>query len=147
MLFASTNPEATATLHVAGYRGGDEPTFKLGQPRYNRARHMVSYKAKPLNNKPLPGRAARAAATARTFGGASLAIQGAPQPSLLVEPTTHPCPERLDHHLLGLPCGDRPAAGKLGDGLGAPVPRRPGAHDRPSGERDPTTAPKLMPFG
>jgi hypothetical protein len=91
MLFAPTTPEATATLHVAGHRGGDEPTFKLSQPRYSRARHMVSYKAKPLNNKPLPGRAVRAAATARTFGPASLTIQGAPQPSLDVQPNTYPC--------------------------------------------------------
>ena len=92
MLFAPTTPEATATLHVAGHRGGDEPTFKLSQPRYNRARHMASYQAKPLDKKSLPGRAGRAAQAARTFGAASLAIQGAPQPSVDVQQTTYACP-------------------------------------------------------
>ena len=92
MLFAPTSPEATATLHVAGHRGGDEPTFKLSDPRYDRARHIVSYRAKPLNGKALPGRAGRAAQTGRTFGPASLTIQGAPTPSLLVRQMTYPCP-------------------------------------------------------
>jgi hypothetical protein len=92
MLFAPTTPEATATLHVAGHRGGDEPTFKLSLPRYNRAHHTVSYQAKPLDKKSLPGRAGRAAQAARTFGAASLAIQGAPQPSVDVQQTTYPCP-------------------------------------------------------
>ena len=91
MLFAPTSPDATATLHVAGHRGGGEPTYKLSQPRYNRARHIVSYRAKPLNGKGLPGRAAGAAGTGRIFGSASLTIQGAPTPSLLVEPSTYPC--------------------------------------------------------
>ena len=92
MLFAPTTPEATATLHVAGHRGGDEPTFKLSQPRYSRARHMVSYRAKPLDNKSPPGRAVRAAGTEHAFGAASLTIQGAPQPSVNVQQTTYPCP-------------------------------------------------------
>ena len=56
---------ATGTLHVAGDRGGDEPSFQLSQPRYNAARQAVSYRAKRLDNKPLPrGR----------FGAASLSI-------------------------------------------------------------------------
>lgn len=92
MLFATSTPEPTATLHAAGHRGGDEPTFNLSQPRCNRARHMVSYQAKPLDEKSLPGRAGRAAQAARTFGAASLAIQGAPQPSVDVQQTTCPCP-------------------------------------------------------
>ena len=91
MLFTPTTPEATATLHVAGHRGGDEPTFKLSQPRFNRARQMVSYEAKPLDNKRLPGRSARAAQTARMFGPASLTIQGAPTPSMTFQPNTYPC--------------------------------------------------------
>jgi hypothetical protein len=91
IVFATTNPEATATLQLAGYRGGDEPTFKLSDPRYNRARQMVSYKAKPLDNKRLPGRSIRAAATARTFGPASLIIQGAGTPSMTFQPNTYPC--------------------------------------------------------
>jgi hypothetical protein len=37
---------ATGTLHVAGYRGGDEPSFRLSKPRRNAARHTVSYRAK-----------------------------------------------------------------------------------------------------
>jgi hypothetical protein len=91
MLFTPTTPGATATLHVAGHRGGDEPTFKLSQPRYNRARHLVSYQAKPLNSKTVPGRSIRAAATARTFGPASLTIQGAGTPSMTFQPNTYPC--------------------------------------------------------
>ncbi len=51
---------ATGTLHVAGHRGGDELIFKLSKARYDRARRTVSYRPKPLNNKPLPSRAARA---------------------------------------------------------------------------------------
>ncbi len=72
----SPKAPATGTLHVAGHRGGDEPTFKLSRPRYNAPRQTVSYRAKPLNNKPLPRRAARAGgrAGARRFGAASLSI-------------------------------------------------------------------------
>jgi hypothetical protein len=91
-LFSPKTPEATGTLHVAGHRGGDELTFKLSRPRYNRARQTVSYRAKPLNNKPLPSRAVRAAQTARRFGPASLTIQGASQPSVDVQQNTYPCP-------------------------------------------------------
>ena len=72
---------ATGTLHVAGHRGGDEPTFRLSRPRYNRARRTVSYSAKPLDNHRLPGRAARAAGAARRFGAASLSI--VPHPALM----------------------------------------------------------------
>jgi hypothetical protein len=54
-------------------------------------RHLVSYRAKPLDNKRLPGHAVRAAATARTFGPASLTIQGASAPELDVQPNTYPC--------------------------------------------------------
>jgi hypothetical protein len=68
-------------LHVAGYRGGDEPSFRLSKPRRNAARHTVSYRAKRLDKKPLPGRAARAAgAPGRRFGAASLSI--VPHPRL-----------------------------------------------------------------
>src|SRR4051794_22378875 len=91
MVFGPMTPEATATLHVDGHRGGDEPTFRLSQPRYNRARHLVSYGARPLTNKTVPGRVVRAAATARTFGPASLTIQGASPPELDVQPNTYPC--------------------------------------------------------
>jgi hypothetical protein len=91
MVFGSTTPEATATLHVAGHHGGDEPTFMLSDPRYDRPRHMVSYKARPLDKKHLPGRAGRTAAVESTFGAASLTIQGAPQPSVDVQQTTYPC--------------------------------------------------------
>lgn len=69
-------------------RGGDELTFKLSQPHYDRARHTISYKVTPLNRKSLHGRAFRTAGTARTFGAASLTIQGAPQPLVTVQQTT-----------------------------------------------------------
>jgi hypothetical protein len=54
---------ATGTLHVAGYHGGNEPSFRLSTPRRNAARHTVSYKAKRLDKKRL-----------RRFGAASLSI-------------------------------------------------------------------------
>jgi hypothetical protein len=63
---------ATGTLHVAGHGGGDEPAFRLSRPRYNAARRTVSYRAKPLNKRRLPGRGAR-------FGAASLSIVPHPQ--------------------------------------------------------------------
>jgi hypothetical protein len=66
---------AMGRLHVAGRRGGADPTFRLSNPRYNAARHTVSYRAKPLTNKPLSGGAARAAGIpVRRFGAASLSI-------------------------------------------------------------------------
>jgi hypothetical protein len=79
-MFAPDKP-ATGTLHVAGHRGGDEPTFRLSDPRYNPARRTVSYRARPLNNKPLPSRAARAAGLAGggKFSAASLTIVPAAQ--------------------------------------------------------------------
>jgi hypothetical protein len=67
---------ATGTLHVAGLRGGEEPTFRLSRPRYNASRRTVSYRAKPLNKKRVPG---RAAGVARRFGAASLSILPAPR--------------------------------------------------------------------
>jgi hypothetical protein len=63
---------ATGTLHVAGLRGGDEPVFRLSRPRYNATRRTVSYRAKRLNKRLLPGRRAR-------FGAASLSIVPHPQ--------------------------------------------------------------------
>jgi hypothetical protein len=80
MAFAHGQP-ATGTLHVAGNRGGDELTFRLGKPRYNPARHTVSYRAKPLSHKPLPGRAG-GHRRGRTFGAALLTIVPAPQAGL-----------------------------------------------------------------
>jgi hypothetical protein len=76
LLFKPGTGAATGTLHVAGHRGGDEPTFKLTKPRYNAARHAVSYKVMPLGDGRLPGRTARAAGNpARgSFGAASLSI-------------------------------------------------------------------------
>jgi hypothetical protein len=65
---------ATGTLHVAGHRGGDEPAFRLSRPRYDRAHRTVSYRAKPLDNRGLPRRAARAAGAPRRFKAASLSI-------------------------------------------------------------------------
>ncbi len=91
-LFSAETPAATGTLHVAGHRGGDELTFKLSRPRYDRARHRVSYKVKWLGKGRLPSPAAQAAGAARRFGPASLTIQGAPQPSVDVQQTTYPCP-------------------------------------------------------
>jgi hypothetical protein len=65
---------ATAVLHVAGHRGGDEPSFRLSRPRYNAARRTVSFKARRLDSKRLPAAAAGTAGIARTrslFGTSS----------------------------------------------------------------------------
>jgi hypothetical protein len=92
MLFSSKTAAATGTLHVAGHRGGDELTFKLSKPRYNRARRTVSYKAKPLGNGRFPRRAAaQAPAAARRFGTASLSIVSAPQGSVNVQQQSYGC--------------------------------------------------------
>jgi hypothetical protein len=92
MLFSPKTPAATGTLHVAGHRGGDELTFKLSNPRYNRARRTVGYRAKPLNHKPLPSRAAaQAAGAARRFGPASLSMVAAPQGSVNVQQQSYGC--------------------------------------------------------
>ena len=92
LLFARAKPAPTGTLHVAGHRGGDELTFKLSRPRYNRARRTVSYRAKPLTSKPLPGQAIHSAGAARDFGAASLSII-APQdgPALQLGTDTYTC--------------------------------------------------------
>jgi hypothetical protein len=80
---------ATAILHVAGHRGGDEPSFRLSNPRYRAARRTLSFTVKPLDRKRLPGRAnatgtaqtplrttasSTAAAQARSFGPSSLTV-------------------------------------------------------------------------
>ena len=85
VLFSPGITSAIGTLHVAGHRGGDEPTFRLSRPRYNASRRIVSYRAKPLNNKRLPGRGAR---KPPTFGAASLSLLDTPQVS---RPLTQTC--------------------------------------------------------
>jgi hypothetical protein len=110
-LFSGGKPAAIGALHVAGHRGGDELTFKLTKPRYNRARRTVSYKVKRLANGGLPGRAAaQAAAAARRFGAASLSIIGATQPSVSLTNTYQPCDDQPQYtcwlggfHASGLP--------------------------------------------
>jgi hypothetical protein len=74
-LFLPGQP-VTGVLHVAGFRGGDEPTFSLTQPRYNASRRTVSYVAKRLNTRHLPRRGAGAAqsSTPTQFGAASLSM-------------------------------------------------------------------------
>src|SRR4051812_27061363 len=83
-LFGSGVAPATGTLHVAGDRGGDESTFSLSRARYSASRHTVSYAAKPLNQRSLPSRGARAAqnGAAQQFGAASLSIVPSPQVTL-----------------------------------------------------------------
>jgi hypothetical protein len=78
-LFKPGSAAVTAILHVAGHRGGDEPTFELTKPLFNAARHTVSYRIKRLGDGRLPGRAARAAGqpSRRSFGVASLSMVGA----------------------------------------------------------------------
>jgi hypothetical protein len=72
-MFLARKP-ATGTLQVAGQRG-DDRKFRLSKPRYNAARHTVSYRAKPLTNKRSSGAAARAAGVpVGRFGAASLSI-------------------------------------------------------------------------
>jgi hypothetical protein len=73
---------ATGRLHVAGQRGGRDPRFKLTKPRYNAARHTVSYRAKSLGKRPSPSGATHAAGipALRNFGAAKLSI--VPHPRL-----------------------------------------------------------------
>jgi hypothetical protein len=81
-VFLPSKP-ATGTLHVAGHRGGEEPTFRLSKPRYNAARRTVSYRARRLAKKRSSGSSARAAGgviNSRRFGAASLSI--VPHPTL-----------------------------------------------------------------
>jgi hypothetical protein len=42
MLFAPAKSAVTGALHVAGHRGGEEPTFKLSRPRHSAAHSTVS---------------------------------------------------------------------------------------------------------
>lgn len=69
-LFLPGKP-ATGTLHIAGQRGGQEPTFRLSKPRYNASRGTVSYRAKRLSKRPV---GAAAAGAAQRFGAASLSV-------------------------------------------------------------------------
>ena len=91
MLFSAKTATATGILHVAGHRGGDELTFQLSRPRYNAARHTVSYKIKRLGAGRLPSRGAQAAGAPRRFGPASLSMVGAQQGSVTVQQNTYGC--------------------------------------------------------
>ena len=75
-LFLPGIPYATGLLHVAGHRGGDEPTFKLSRPRYSAARRTVSYRAQRIRRRGSSRGSADAAQTStpRRFGAASLSI-------------------------------------------------------------------------
>jgi hypothetical protein len=70
----SAGASATGTLHVAGHHGGDEPTFRLSNPRYSPARRTVSYKVRRLGEGRLPGSGDRARGAARRFGASSLSM-------------------------------------------------------------------------
>jgi hypothetical protein len=65
LLFTPAKSPATATLHVAGQRGGEELVLRLSRPRYKASRRTVRYGVKRLKGT-LPGR--------RQFGAASLSI-------------------------------------------------------------------------
>jgi hypothetical protein len=73
---------ATGRLHVAGRRGGRDRRFKLTRPRYNAARHTVSYRAKSLDRRRSRSGTPRAAGipALRNFGAAKLSI--VPHPRL-----------------------------------------------------------------
>jgi hypothetical protein len=76
VLFSPGITSATGTLHLVGPRRGAALTFRLSRPRYNARRRTVSYRAKPLNNRRLPG---RRGGMPRSFGAASLSLLDAPQ--------------------------------------------------------------------
>jgi hypothetical protein len=90
MLFRRESAAATGILHVAGHHGGDELTFKLSRPRYNRERRTVSYKIKRMRGR-LPGRGAQAAGAPRRFGPASLSMVAPPQGSVTVQQLSYGC--------------------------------------------------------
>jgi hypothetical protein len=125
-IFSADTPEATGMLHVAGHHGGDELTFTLSRPRYDRARRTVSYRAKPLNDGELPGSAARAAQKAGSFGAASLTIQAAPPASLDVEQSTYPCPQDSSTTCWGTLEGSGLPAGSDVTGFAPQVPGNTG---------------------
>lgn len=95
---------ATGTLHVAGHRGGDEPAFRLSRPRYIASRRTVSYRARPLNNRTLPGRGGRAARAAggvqSEFGAASLSMVGTAQVAAPVG--NYVCATRFENDIPGM---------------------------------------------
>jgi hypothetical protein len=76
LLFENTTP--TATLHIAGHRGGDELTLKLSGPRHRPERRTVSYRVERLDDHGLPARSIAANRT-REFGRASLSIVSTPR--------------------------------------------------------------------
>ena len=121
-LFSAGSARATGTLHVAGHRGGDELAFKLSRARFDRARHTVSYRARPLNDKPIP----RAAGAVRSFGAASLTIQAAPPPSLTVQQSTYPCPADSSTTCWGTLSGSGLPAGTEVTGFAPQIPGNTG---------------------
>jgi hypothetical protein len=64
LLFTRPTSPATATLHVAGQRGGQELVLRLIRPRYNAARRTVRYRVRRIKRGKAP----------RQFGAASLSI-------------------------------------------------------------------------
>jgi hypothetical protein len=74
-LFAPKKP-ATALLHIAGHRGGEELAFRLSDPRYSAARRTVSYRAVALAKETRATSAPTrvAAAAPQRFGAASLSV-------------------------------------------------------------------------
>jgi hypothetical protein len=84
---------ATARLHEAGHRAGDDLSFRLTGPRYNAARRTVSFKAKRVASKRAPAGGARAAATSGTRALSAGSSQLGPA-SLTVtsHPTVAPAP-------------------------------------------------------
>jgi hypothetical protein len=66
LLFTPAKSPATATLHVAGQRGGEELVLRLSRPRYTAARRTVRYRVRRIKRGTAPRR--------RQFGAASLSI-------------------------------------------------------------------------
>lgn len=73
LLFSPGAQPASGTLHITGTRG-DELALSLSRMRYNASRRTISYRTKPLNNRPQASRPLAQGSGFRRFGAASLSI-------------------------------------------------------------------------
>jgi hypothetical protein len=76
LVFAPGATPVTATLHIAGHRGGEELALRLSRPRYDTSRQTVSYRVKRLRKRRLSGRSngTVGADPIRRFRSASLSL-------------------------------------------------------------------------
>lgn len=74
LVFGPGATPVTATLHIAGHRGGEELALLLSRPRYDPSRQRVSYRAKRLRKRRPGSPRAVGADAVGSFGSASLSL-------------------------------------------------------------------------